>query len=295
MNRIDFLSVVIPAYNEEKAIAGTLDGINAVLRASGIKYEIVVVNDGSTDKTGEILRSCPGIIMIDRKANRGYGFSLREGIEKATSDWILIVDADSTYPLEDIPVLAHEAEQYDMVVGERSKGQVSMGLFNRIAKYILKLLIYLLTYNWITDINSGFRLFRKQLALKYSNVFPDGFSFTTTLTLVSVIEKYRIRFVPVNYFKRAGKSHIKPLRDFFSFVILVLRIVTYFKPLRFFLPLSFSFLVLSVIRALRDIVVANGIGSLAILLFIVSVQSFFFGLLSDLIVMRFGQQKSGNT
>jgi len=295
MGRIHSLSVVIPAFNEEKAILTTLESISAVLNKSlNLGYEIIVVNDGSTDRTGELLRNYPGITLIDRKVNRGYGFSLREGIEKATSDWILIVDADSTYPLEDIPVLAHEAEHYDMVVGERSKEQVSIGILNRFAKYLLKSLIYLLTYKWITDINSGFRLFKKELLLKYGNIFPDGFSFTTTITLVSLMGKYRIKYVPINYHKRTGKSHIKPLRDFLSFVILVLRIVTFFKPLRFFLPISFFFFVLSLIRAVRDIYIANSIGSLSILLFMVSMQSFFFGLLADLIVTKFGSKNSLN-
>lgn len=295
MDRIHSLSVVIPAFNEEKAILTTLERITAVLNKSlNLGYEIIVVNDGSTDMTGELLRSYPGITLIDRKVNRGYGFSLKEGIERADNSWILIVDADSTYPLEDIPVLAHEAEHYDMVVGERSKEDVSIGILNRFAKYVLKSLIYLLTYKWITDINSGFRLFKKEILLKYSNIFPDGFSFTTTITLVSIMEKYRVKYVPINYQKRTGKSHIKPLRDFLSFVILVLRIVTFFKPLRFFLPISFFFFVLSLIRSARDIYIANSIGSLSILLFMVSMQSFFFGLLADLIVTKFGSKNSLN-
>lgn len=288
---INFLSIVIPVYNEGETIINTLDKINSILKDINVKYEIIVINDGSTDGSGDLLRNYRGIVLIDRRVNRGYGFSLKEGIEQALGDWILITDADGTYPLEDISRLISESIDSDMVIGERSGKQLKMGFLNKFAKILLKKLIYILIYKWISDINSGFRLFKKELALRYWDIFPEGFSFTTTLTVAAIIERYKVKFIPINYFRRSGKSHIKPIRDFFSFVILVLRIVTFFKPLRFFLPISAFFFSLSVLRSIRDILLTNAIGSLAVLLFIISIQSFFMGLLADLIVTKFGGKK----
>jgi len=287
MNKKIEVSIIIPVYNEERSIAETLDQLTAILKTVERVSEIIVVNDGSTDRTAEIAGNYDNVRFVDRKHNRGYGYSLKEGIEKAQGEWILITDADGTYPLKEIPEFLKETGQYDMIVGERSTDKVHLGILNRLAKLILKELIYILTYRWIIDINSGFRLFRKEIATRYFNIIPDGFSFTTTVTLISIIEKYRVKFIPIDYHKRSGKSHIRPVVDFFSFVILILRIITYFRPLRFFLPISFALMVLAAVRAGRDIMVANHIGSLAIILIFASMQSFFFGLLADLIVTRF--------
>ncbi|MBI5635111.1 MAG: glycosyltransferase family 2 protein [Nitrospirae bacterium] len=292
MNEKIEVSIVIPVYNEERSITETLDQLTVILDAVDRTSEIIVVNDGSTDGTAGIVRNYDRVLFVDRKHNRGYGYSLKEGIEKARGEWILIADADGTYPLKEIPAFMKEMGQFDMIVGERSKDIVHMGILNRLAKLILKELIYILTYRWIIDINSGFRLFRKEIALKYFNIIPDGFSFTTTVTLISIIEKYRVKYIPIDYHKRSGKSHIRPVVDFFSFVILILRIITYFKPLRFFLPISFAFALGSVFRAVRDIMVENHIGSLAVILVFVSMQSFFFGLLADLIVTKFTSHKA---
>jgi len=287
MNKNIEISIIIPVYNEERSIAETLDQLSGILKTADRASEIIVVNDGSTDRTAEIVREYDEVVFVDRKHNRGYGYSLKEGIEMAQGEWIFIADADGTYPLKEMPEFLKETGHYDMIVGERSTNKVHMGIFNRLAKLILKELIYVLTYRWIVDINSGFRLFRKEIALRYFNIIPDGFSFTTTVTLISIIEKYRVKFIPIDYHKRSGKSHIRPVFDFFSFVILILRIITYFRPLRFFLPISFVLMVLAAVRAGRDIMVANHIGSLAIILIFASMQSFFFGLLADLIVTRF--------
>lgn len=286
--KINLLSVVIPSYNEGKNIINTLEKITPILNSiQGLKYEIIVVNDGSNDNTAEILNNHPGIRVINRTVNRGYGYSLSEGIEQAAGEWILITDADGTYPLGDIPHLIAETEHYDMVTGERSKGNVSLSLINKAAKIILKTLIYILTYRWIVDINSGFRVFRKEMVSNTPEIFPAGFSFTTTITLLSVIERYRVKFVPIEYHKRVGKSHIKPVRDFISFAILIVRITTFFRPMRFFMPISIIFFLAAFGRAIRDIYLTDRIGTLAILLFIVSLQSFFFGILGDLLILKF--------
>ena len=173
-----------------------------------------------------------------------------------------------------------------MVIGERSGENVSIGLFNRFGKLLLRLLTYSLTSDWIKDINSGLRIFKKELFLKYWSIIPDGFSLTTTLTVASLIEKHGIKFIPIDYYERIGKSKIRPLQDFFNFVILVFRIVSFFKPLRFYLPISIFFLIAAILRAIRDILLFNSIETAAVLLFIIAIQTLFFGLLADLIVNK---------
>ena len=280
------LSVVVPVYNEDAAIINTLEEINEVLSSQKIRFEIIAVNDGSTDRTKDLLNQYNKIIVINRNENRGYGFSIKEGIKKAKGNWILITDADGSYPIESIPSFIRESAKYDMVVGDRSGEKMYVSCLNRFGKYILRILIYLLTSKWIKDINSGLRMFRKELALKYWGLIPDGFSLTTTLTVASMIEECRVKFIPIKYLRRVGKSKIRPIRDFTSFILLVLKIVSFFKPLRFFLPISTFFLIAAGLRCIRDIILVNSIGSAAILLFFLSIQTFFFGLLADLIVNR---------
>ena len=280
------ISVVITAFNEEEIIAEIIENIDSILKKQKVEYEIIIVNDGSTDRTEELLKNYDDIIMISRNINRGYGFSIKEGIRKSMGNMILIIDADGSYPVDEVPNLISESSSYDMVIGERSGKNVSIGLLNRFGKLILRLLIYFLSSIWIKDINSGLRIFKKELILKYWNIIPDGFSLTTTLTVASLLEKYRIKFIPINYYKRVGKSKINPFKDFFNFVILVFRIISFFKPLRFYLPISIFFLAAAILRAVRDIVLFNSIETAAVLLFIIAIQTLFFGLLADLIVNK---------
>jgi len=284
------ISIVIPAYNEETVISETIENIHSVLIKQGIDYEIIAVNDGSTDNTDSLLGKRNDIIFISRKINRGYGFSLKEGINKSIGTQIIIIDADGSYPIDKIPSLIKESSGYEMVIGERSGGQGSMSIFNKIAKLTLKILIYFLSSIWIKDINSGLRIFNKELAEKYWSIIPDGFSFTTTITVAALIEQSRVKFIPINYYPRVGKSKIKPVQDFFSFVILVFRIISFFKPLRFYLPIAIFFLIATIIRAIRDIIMFNSIETAAVLLFMISLQTFFFGLLADMIVSKFNSR-----
>ena len=280
------LTVIIPVFNEEASVIETLNNIHSVLSNQNIEYEVIAVDDGSTDRTKELLKDRDDIILISRDINRGYGFSIKEGVQKSTGDLILIIDADGSYPVHEISTLINESSSYDMVIGERSGENVSIGPFNRFGKLLLRLLTYSLTSDWIKDINSGLRIFKKELFLKYWSIIPDGFSLTTTLTVASLIEKHEIKFIPIDYYERIGKSKIRPLQDFFNFVILVFRIVSFFKPLRFYLPISIFFLIAAILRAIRDILLFNSIETAAVLLFIIAIQTLFFGLLADLIVNK---------
>jgi len=288
------ISVILPVYNEEHCIAGAIETITRVFSQIG-PYEIIVVNDGSTDGTRDILRRYKDrVIVIDQLVNRGYGYSLKAGIRRASFDWICITDADGTYPIDALYEMAQKMGDYDMVVGERSGCRVCVGLFNRCGKFVLRVLVYMLAGKWIKDLNSGLRIFKKELALKYWHLLPDGFSFTTTITLASTIDRHKIYFHSINYFKRVGKSSINPFIDFIGFVNLIVRIMVFFKPLNVFIPLSLLFFIISLLRSVRHILTVNYIGNTALMLFVLSIQSFFFGLIAELIVNKFKRFDEAN-
>ncbi len=278
------VSVLIPAYNEEGAIAETVEAIKQ--QAGHFKeLEIVVINDGSTDRTSEIASKLP-VTFIEHPANRGYGAALKTGMQRAKFDYILIADADGTYPLEDIPRLLAEAPNCDMVVGARTGAIVQVPLLRRPGKWIITRLAEYLSGQKIPDLNSGFRIFRKDVALRYLSLYPDGFSFTTTITLAMLTNHYRVKFLSINYLKRVGKSSIHPIRDFTNFTILIIRICAYFKPLHVFVPPALLFIVLGLVKGFVDYHGQGHLGLLAITVALTGVQMLFIGLLADLIDQR---------
>jgi len=279
----NFVSIVIPVYNEERAIAPTISKIKQVMSTTKWKYEIIAVNDGSRDRSVNILKKISGIKLISHGRNRGYGSSLKTGIRHAESEQILITDADGTYPLETIPRLLEQSAHYDMVIGARDKKKIP--LVRRPAKWVIGQFANFLTGHKIPDLNSGLRIFNKELAMQFWSLYPEGFSFTTTITMAFLTSRYEVRFSPITYHERKGRSSIHPIRDTIGFIQLVFRLTLYFNPLKVFLPLAGIFFVLAAARAIRDILVTPEItiGSLAIILFVMSFQLFFFGLIADII------------
>jgi hypothetical protein len=173
-----------------------------------------------------------------------------------------------------------------MVVGARTGEHVKIPFFRRPAKWFIgKLANYLSGYR-IPDLNSGLRLFRREIAERFFTLFPDGFSFTTTITVASMSSDYAVKFVPIDYFKRVGKSSISPLRDFFGFMLLVVRLVTYFKPLNVFLPAAMVLFGVGFAKAIVDLVRTNAFGVGSALVMLAGVQLGFLGLVADLILRR---------
>jgi len=246
-----FVSVVIPVYNEQESIASTITRVKHVMAKQGMEYEILAINDGSTDKTDKILSGIKGITVVRHDNNKGYGASIKTGMREAKGDYILITDADGTYPIEEIPNLLKHIPRYDMVVGVRDKTGVPF--FRRPAKWFINSLANFLTRTKIPDLNSGMRVFKKSVAMDYWKLYPQGFSFTTTSTMAFLTNGYEVKFVPISYFKRQGKSTIHPIKDTVGFIQLVLRLTLHFNPLRFFMPAFLILLVLGIIRAIRDV------------------------------------------
>jgi len=280
------ISVVIPACNEEKAIEMTLRGVNEILRPLGIQYEVIVVDDGSKDKTAEIAQAM-GAKPIRHSINKGYGASLKSGIRAASRDYILMVDADGTYPLDQIPLLIQEADKYDMVVGARTGQDVNISLIRKPAKFILSKLANYLAEAEIPDLNSGLRIFKKETALKFFHILPSGFSFTTTITLALLVNDYSVSFVPINYYKRIGRSKIRPIKDTFNFMLLIIRTILYFNPLKIFLPMSFILFIAGIAVFLYGYYFLDRVMDVTtILLLVTSIQVAAIGLLADLIDKR---------
>jgi hypothetical protein len=174
-----------------------------------------------------------------------------------------------------------------MVVGARQGNGISASLPHQLARWILRKMVHGLTGVMVSDLNSGMRVFRRSLYQEFRHLLPMGFSFTTTLTVASLYSGRKVRYVPINYERRVGKSNIKPVKDFFAFSMLIVRLASYFEPLRFFLPAAFGLALLGVARAIRDVIVVNQFGALAVILLLSAFQVFVLGVIADVIVRRF--------
>lgn len=279
------LSIIIPAYNEETGIGPVIQKLKSTMEKTSHTYEIIVVNDGSSDKTGKIAKS-QGIKVIEHPCNRGYGASLKTGIKRAKYDWILITDADGTYPVEDIPKLLKYTDQYDMVVGARTGKSVHIPLLRRPAKWFLLKMANYISKTKIPDINSGMRVFRKGIASRFMGFFPPGFSFTTTITLASLTNDYSVKYVPINYHRRKGRSSISPFRDFIGFFALTLKMSLYFSPMRIFTPASVLLILLGIVYGVYQFITTANIAQLPIIFLLAGIQIGAIGLLADMIVKR---------
>lgn len=280
------ISYIIPVYNEKNSIKKTIEDVYGIGKIIGRKFQIIVVNDGSNDGTGSILDNMDNITVINHNINQGYGAALKTGIKKASGDLIAIVDADRTYPIDMFPELFKELESFDMAVGARCDKIMHMPFFRRIAHGILGILNFMLTGKKIPDFNSGMRVFKKEIADRFFKLFPDGFSFTTTITIAALCNGYSVKYIPINYYKREGKSTIHPIKDFLGFFQLIVRLAVYFKPLNVFGPMSILFFIVGIIKMSIDAIRLShfGIGGVSIVL--LSMQILFLGLMADLIIKR---------
>lgn len=231
-------TIVVPCFNESGAIETTIREILATLELShATTVEIIVVNDGSTDSTRETLDQLvteldgQPLRVIHHSRNLGYGAALKTGIRRSNAELICITDADGTYPNQRIPDLLSMAEQHDMVVGARTGDDVDYSKIRSLPKLILVPWVSFLCGTTVPDMNSGLRVFRRDLAMNFLNLLPDGFSFTTTITICLLRNRHSVVFTPISYTKRIGKSHIKPIRDTARFIQLIARTGMYFAPM----------------------------------------------------------------
>lgn len=283
-------SLLIPVFNEEGAVSDTVRRAHGILTGLGEPFEIVVVDDGSTDGTPDILRGIdlPHVVIVGHQLNRGYGASLKTGIRHSQGDVLGIADADGTYPLEELPTLLAEmrATGADMTVGARTKSGVKIPWNRKPAKAIVGWLANVLTGMKIPDLNSGMRVFSRVLVERYMHLYPQRFSFTTTLTLAALTNDYIVTFHPIDYGKRIGKSTLSSgtngVKNFIAFLGLVVRVVTYFRPLRFFAAVGLPLFLLGLALIVHTVTVERNISDAGLLLSLVGLQITLFGLLADI-------------
>jgi len=279
-------TIIVPAYNEGKSIGPTLDHLQEIMADSGLSYQLLVVDDGSTDRTVEVVQS-KGVEVVRHPANRGYGAALKAGIRHARHEIIVITDADGTYPNEVIPRLIELMDDYDMVVGARTGEEVHVPLLRRPAKWFINTLANYFAHTRIPDINSGLRAFRKEFALRFYPILPDGFSFTTTITLAMLANGYLVGYVPINYQRRVGRSKIRPLHDTLNFALLIVRTTIYYAPLRVFLPLSGFLLLAGIVVGLYSFFALGRLMDVTtVVLVLAALQIAAAGLLADMVDKR---------
>ena len=288
-------TVVIPCYNEKNGIRETVENIYSIFSTNNIdNIEVIIVNDGSRDGTDAILNSLEdeytgrNFQVLHHKRNQGYGASLKTGIRRSKSEYICITDADGTYPNNRIPELIHTAQSkdLDMLVGARIGEDVNYSKIRSIPKMILVPWVSFLCGSDVPDMNSGLRVFKRKLALDFLNLLPDGFSFTTTITICLFRNKYAVEYVPISYCKRIGKSHIKPFKDTLRFIQLITRTGMYFAPLRLLSPLIIILSVLFIISGSYDAARLQDITDKTVILGFASLNVLMFALLADMIDKR---------
>jgi glycosyltransferase involved in cell wall biosynthesis len=243
-----YVSIILPCYNEQGHVTAEVERICAAMDASGYSYELLAFDDASTDETlarlYEAAPRFPNMRIVPFHRNGGSGTVRRIGTQRARGEIVVWTDADMTYPNDEIPRLVKELGGYDQVVGARTSEQGTQKALRVPAKWIIRKLASYLVETPIPDLNSGLRAFRADVARQYLHLLPQGFSCVTTITMAFLANGYSVKYVPIEYSPRAGKSKFHWWRDTKNYLIQVVRMVLSYKPLRVFLPFSTSLLAL---------------------------------------------------
>jgi len=287
-----YVTVVLPCYNEQDHVRLELDRISAAMDESGYSYELVAYDDKSTDGTLQVLLDAkadfPLLRVVAFARNQGSGTIRRVGTRDAKGEVVVWTDADMTYPNERIPELVkmlEDDEAIDQVVGARTSEEGTYKLLRVPAKWTIRMIAQVLTGVKIPDLNSGLRAFRRSVSLPYLRLLPPGFSCVTTLTVSFLSNQHEIRYVGIDYAKRAGKSKFKFVRDAYRYVLQVLRMVMYFNPIKVLMPIALTLLGLGVVKVFYDVIahpVRIAINTLLLLLVGLLIASV--ALLADLVV-----------
>jgi glycosyltransferase involved in cell wall biosynthesis len=274
------LAVILPAYNEIGGIEQTLSRVREVLANLGRSSEIVVVDDGSTDGTGDKARAL-GAEVIAHPYNRGYGAALKTGILATQAPLVMIMDADCTYPPDAIPRLLANADRAEMVVGARSLASTGVTWMRKPAKWMLNRFASYLVGRHIPDLNSGQRVMKRSTLLRYMHLCPDGFSFTSTITLALIANGHLVLWEPIEYVVRTGDSKIRP-SHFAGFILLVVRAIVLFNPLKVFLPIGAALFLIGIGKLVQDLIREN-LSETAVMAFLAAIVVWSLGLLADMI------------
>jgi len=287
-----YVTVVLPAYNEQDHVMAEVERICAALDASELTYEVLAIDDASTDSTLAVLREAeqrfPHVRVMAFRRNGGTGTARRIGTTSARGEIVVWTDADMTYPNERIPELVRalrDDDTYDQVVGARRTEEGTHKLLRVPAKWLIRKVAERLTNQKIPDLNSGLRAFRRSVSLPYLRLLPPGFSCVTTLTLAFLSNQHDVRYIDIDYAKRAGVSKFHFVRDAYRYILQVLRMVMYFDPLKVLMPPALWLVGIGVVKGVVDMVRHPFyFPASTVLLVVTGVMIASLALLSDLVV-----------
>lgn len=278
------VSIVLPVYNEKGHLHQEIDRIRAAMDAAEFSYEIIVVDDGSNDGSGQTLREIDGIRLIQFVTNRGSGSARKFGTRAARGRVVVWTDVDMSYPNDLIPELVRELDGHDQVVGARTSEEGTHKVFRVPAKWAIRKLASFLVQTPIPDLNSGMRAFRRDVALQYVSQLPPGFSCVTTITMTFLAHGYTVKYWPIEYSTRAGTSKFHWWSDTRRYFLQVIRMTLSFDPFRVFLPIGFLLLLLATGKLVHDVIEYDWrVAINTLLLFLTSFIVFVVGMLADLI------------
>lgn len=286
------VTIVLPCYNEEAHVLLEIQRICAAMDGTGYAYELLAVDDASTDGTLEVLRKAeldfPYLRVLAFRRNGGAGTVRRIGSVAARGDIVVWTDADMSYPNERIPELVRmldEDPRIDQVVGARMTEEGTYKFLRVPAKWLIRKIAESLTNERIPDLNSGLRAFRREVAQPYLKLLPPGFSCVTTITMAFLSNQHDIVYVPIDYAKRAGTSKFRFVKDAYRYILQVLRMVMYFNPLKALMPLALTLLMVGVGKGVVDIAIHPvRVATNTVLIFLTGLIIGSLALLADLIV-----------
>lgn len=279
------VSVVLPVYNEAGHLQDEVKRIQHALDESPYSYEILVVDDGSSDGSGDVADALDGVRVIRFATNRGSGSARKYGTMTAQGTVVVWTDVDMTYPNDTIPELVSALDGFDQVVGARRTEEGTVRLLRKPAKWFIRKLASYLARTNIPDLNSGFRAFRRDVADQFLYLLPRGFSCVTTLTMAFLSNGYSIKYVPIDYAPRAGRSKFHWWRDTQRYLLQVIRMVLTHEPIRFFGPPAAVFVGMGAVKLAYDLVTKDfRVGTNTIVLLGIGFALAALGLITDLTV-----------
>jgi glycosyltransferase involved in cell wall biosynthesis len=267
-------TVVIPAFNEQEAIGDVV----ARVRGRGAWQEVLVVDDGSTDQTAERAQQA-GARVVRHPYNKGNGAAVKTGIREAAGEVVLLMDADGQHDPEDMSRLVAAVGVHDMVIGARAARDQAMT--RAVGNAVFRGLASWLTGRPIPDLTSGFRAARRDRLVEILHLLPNGFSYPTTSCLAFLKAGHNVGFIPVTARVRIGTSKIRPLRDGVRFLLIILKIVTLYSPLKVFFPISAVSFLVGLAYGIWNVAVHGKIPMGSALLIQLAVVVFLFGLISE--------------
>jgi len=282
-------SIIIPVYNEEEAI---LDQTNEIIKYLGIyniQAEIIIIDDGSTDETLSIVKKInyKNIIIHSNLNNLGYGFSIKKGVELANYENIIIIDGDMTYPFSEINKLIFDYEKgFDLVIGERKNLTKHDGLMKGLLRQILILIVNFISGNNVPDPNSGFRIFKKNIFMKYDFLISNSFSMSTSSLLCFIFNRSAIKFVSINLRNRIGKTKIKLSRDILRMLQAIFQVGLYFNTLKIYMVGFIFFILITLLLFIIDYFIIYNLIIYKLIFLFFSIQFLCFGFIAEALRFR---------